>query len=166
MILAKIRCAKNSSAANKYKPPTIIAIETTRMNGFRKSFHMPRYSMSRKLEMTTSLCLSLGVGHPKHSVGRWRLDRMRRSRELSRHSASTGVEAVLAEGGSGMKVLARGGRVVSIFGDPPKGRVVVNVFDSLDKAIAAYNSPDYKAAKVIGDKYATFRTYAVEALPQ
>jgi hypothetical protein len=24
------------------------------MNGFRKSFHMPRYSMSRKLEMTTS----------------------------------------------------------------------------------------------------------------
>jgi uncharacterized protein (DUF1330 family) len=91
---------------------------------------------------------------------------MRRSRELSRHSASTGVEAVLAEGGSGMKVLARGGRVVSIFGDPPKGRVVVNVFDSLDKAIAAYNSPDYKAAKVIGDKYATFRTYAVEALPQ
>lgn len=54
MILAKIRCAKNSSATNKYKPPTIIAVETTRMNGFRKSFHMPRYSMSRKLEMTTS----------------------------------------------------------------------------------------------------------------
>jgi uncharacterized protein (DUF1330 family) len=72
----------------------------------------------------------------------------------------------LAEGGSGMKALARGGKVVSIFGDPPNGRVVINVFDSLDKAVAAYNSPDYKAAKVIGDKYATFRTYAVEALPQ
>jgi uncharacterized protein (DUF1330 family) len=74
--------------------------------------------------------------------------------------------AVQALSGSGMKALARGGKVVSIFGDPPKGLVVVNVFDSLDKAVAAYNSPDYKAAKVIGDKYATFRTYAVEALPQ
>jgi uncharacterized protein (DUF1330 family) len=72
----------------------------------------------------------------------------------------------LAEGGSGMKALARGGKVVSIFGDPPKGVVVINIFDSLDKAVAAYNSADYKAAKVIGDKYATFRTYAVEALPQ
>ena len=72
----------------------------------------------------------------------------------------------LAAGGSGMKALARGGKTVSIFGDPPNGLVVVNVFDSLDKAVAAYNSPDYKAAKVIGDKYATFRTYAVEALPQ
>ena len=65
-----------------------------------------------------------------------------------------------------MKALSRGGKIVSIFGGPPKGRVVINLFDSLDEAIAAYNSPDYKAAKVIGDKYATFRTYAVEALPQ
>ena len=71
----------------------------------------------------------------------------------------------LAEGGSGMKALSRGGKIVSIFGGPPKGRVVINLFDSLDEAIAAYNSPDYKAA-TIGDKYATFRTYAVEALPQ
>jgi uncharacterized protein (DUF1330 family) len=72
----------------------------------------------------------------------------------------------LAEGGSGMKAIARGGKIVSIYGDPPKGRVVINVFDSLDKAVAAYNSPDYKAIKAIGDKYATFRTYAVEGLPQ
>jgi uncharacterized protein (DUF1330 family) len=74
--------------------------------------------------------------------------------------------ALKALAGSGMKALARGGKVVSIFGDPPKGLAVINIFDSLDKAVAAYNSPDYKAAKVIGDKYATFRTYAVEALPQ
>jgi hypothetical protein len=28
--------------------------------------------------------------------------------------------------------------------------------------VTAYNSPAFKEAKKIGDKYATFRTYAVE----
>ncbi len=28
----------------------------------------------------------------------------------------------------------------------------------------AYNSPDYKEARKIGDKYATFRIYAVEGV--
>jgi uncharacterized protein (DUF1330 family) len=39
---------------------------------------------------------------------------------------------------------------------------VINVFDNLDAAVQAYKSPSFKAAKKIGDKYATFRTYAVE----
>jgi hypothetical protein len=36
----------------------------------------------------------------------------------------------------------------------------------MEKAQAAFDSPAYKAAKTLGDKYATFRVYAVEALPQ
>ena len=64
----------------------------------------------------------------------------------------------------GYKALARGGKTASLYGDPPKGRIVINVFENLDAAVAAYNSADYKAAKVIGDKYATFRTYAVEGV--
>jgi uncharacterized protein (DUF1330 family) len=55
-----------------------------------------------------------------------------------------------------------GGKTVAIEGSAPKTRVVINVFDDLDAAVQAYNSPDFKAAKIIGDKYATFRTYAVE----
>src|SRR5215471_13070758 len=62
----------------------------------------------------------------------------------------------------GYRALALGGKTVAIEGSPPKTRVVINVFDSLDAAVQAYNSPDFKAAKKIGDKYATFRTYAVE----
>jgi uncharacterized protein (DUF1330 family) len=62
----------------------------------------------------------------------------------------------------GYRALALGGKVVPIQGDAPKGRVIINVFDNLDAAVQAYNSPDFKAAKKIGDKYATFRTYAVE----
>ena len=62
----------------------------------------------------------------------------------------------------GYRALALGGKTVSIAGQPPNGRVIINVFDNLDAAVAAYNSPAFKAAKKIGDKYATFRTYAVE----
>jgi uncharacterized protein (DUF1330 family) len=62
----------------------------------------------------------------------------------------------------GYRALVLGGKVVPIQGDAPKARVIINVFDNLDAAVQAYNSPDFKAAKRIGDKYATFRTYAVE----
>jgi len=64
----------------------------------------------------------------------------------------------------GYKAVARGGKSVSLYGDPPKNRIVINVFENLDAAVAAYSSPDYKAAKAVGDKYATFRTYAVEGV--
>lgn len=62
----------------------------------------------------------------------------------------------------GYRALALGGKTVAIAGEAPKGRVIINVFDNLDAAVQAYTSPAFKAAKKIGDKYATFRTYAVE----
>jgi uncharacterized protein (DUF1330 family) len=62
----------------------------------------------------------------------------------------------------GYRALVLGGKVVPIEGDAPAGRVIINVFDNLDAAEQAYSSPAFKAAKTIGDKYATFRTYAVE----
>jgi uncharacterized protein (DUF1330 family) len=37
-------------------------------------------------------------------------------------------------------------------------------FDNLEKAEAAFNSAAYKQAKAVGDKYATFRIYAVEGV--
>jgi uncharacterized protein (DUF1330 family) len=74
--------------------------------------------------------------------------------------------AAKAIGDGGGKYVVRGGQVAPFFGEPPKGRVVVMVFDSLDKAQAAFNSPGYKAAKKEGDKYANFRVFAVEGLPQ
>lgn len=40
------------------------------------------------------------------------------------------------------------------------------VFESMEKAKATFDSPAYKAAKKVGDKYAKFRVYAVEGLPQ
>ncbi|MGB9043467.1 MAG: DUF1330 domain-containing protein [Pseudolabrys sp.] len=69
--------------------------------------------------------------------------------------------AVKALTESGNKVVARGGKTATIEGAPPK-RIVINSFDNLDQAVAAYNSPAYKEARQIGNKYATFRIYAVE----
>lgn len=66
--------------------------------------------------------------------------------------------------GAGYKALARGGKTVTLSGASPKSRIVINHFDNIDEAIKAYNSPAYKEARAIGDKYATFRTYAVEGV--
>ena len=63
--------------------------------------------------------------------------------------------------GSGFKTLARGNKPLSIEGAGPKF-IAINQFDSLDEAIKAYNSLEYKEARKIGDKYATFRIYAAE----
>jgi len=63
--------------------------------------------------------------------------------------------------GSGFKALARGNKTVSIEGAAPKF-VAINHFDNMDEAIKAYNSLEYKEARKIGDKYATFRIYATE----
>jgi uncharacterized protein (DUF1330 family) len=67
---------------------------------------------------------------------------------------------------NGGKPLARGGKIVALYGAPPKNRVAINRFDGLDQALAAHNSAAYKEAKAIGDKYATFRVIAVEGLAQ
>jgi uncharacterized protein (DUF1330 family) len=69
----------------------------------------------------------------------------------------------LSDGGSGYKRVAVG-KTVSIEGTAPKPRVVINSFEDMDKAIAAFNSPAYKEARKIGDKYASsFRIIAIEA---
>lgn len=67
---------------------------------------------------------------------------------------------------SGGITLAAGQKVTSLEGAPPKPRVTIHRWDSLEKAQAWFNSADYKAARKIGDKYATFRAFAVEGVPQ
>jgi uncharacterized protein (DUF1330 family) len=72
------------------------------------------------------------------------------------------AKAIVDGGG---KYIVRGGATYVIDGEPPK-RVAVMMFESMDKAKAAFDSPAFKAAKVVGNKYAKFRVYAVEGLPQ
>lgn len=66
---------------------------------------------------------------------------------------------------AGGTLLAASLKVTGMIGNAPK-RVAINRWDSLEAAQALYNSPDYKAAQATGEKYATFRRYAVEGMPQ
>jgi uncharacterized protein (DUF1330 family) len=50
-------------------------------------------------------------------------------------------------------------------GAPQTSRITINVFDSLEKAKAWRTGAEYKEARKTGDKYATFRAYVVEGLP-
>ena len=66
----------------------------------------------------------------------------------------------------GGRFLAAGQKVTSLQGEPPKTRVVVQVWPSMEKVQAWYQSEELKEVRKIGDQYAKFRVFAVEGLPQ
>jgi uncharacterized protein (DUF1330 family) len=51
-------------------------------------------------------------------------------------------------------------------GPSPGTRVAINAFDSLAAVQAWRNSDQFKEARKVDDKYAKFRAFAVEGLPQ
>src|ERR1700730_16887620 len=73
------------------------------------------------------------------------------------------AQAALKAGGGRLIAAGKG---TAIAGEPPKSRITVWIYDSMDKLQASRNSADYKEALKIGDKYAKFRTFAVEGVPQ
>jgi uncharacterized protein (DUF1330 family) len=74
--------------------------------------------------------------------------------------------AMAANKAGGIRYIALGGKVTPLDGEPPKSRVLIQQWDSLEQALAVRNSPQYKEARKIGDKYAKFRSYAVEGVAQ
>jgi uncharacterized protein (DUF1330 family) len=66
----------------------------------------------------------------------------------------------------GGRFLAAGEKVTAIEGAPPKTRVALQVWDSMEKIQAWRNSAELKELRKVGDKYAKFRAYTVEGLPQ
>ena len=67
----------------------------------------------------------------------------------------------LAIGGSA----AATGTVTALDGDAPK-RVVVQVWDSMEKIQAWRANPEYVELRKVGEKYAKFRSFAVDGLPE
>ena len=67
---------------------------------------------------------------------------------------------------SGGRLVAAGQNIVVYEGPSPGTRVAINAFDSLDAAQAWRNSDQFKEARKVGDKYARFRAFAIEGLPQ
>ena len=65
---------------------------------------------------------------------------------------------------AGGRYIILGGKITPLDGEPPKTRIVIQVWDSLEKLQAFYNSPEFVAARKIGMKHATFHTFAVEGV--
>ena len=67
---------------------------------------------------------------------------------------------------NGGRILAAGQNVTSLEGDRAKPRVAIVAFDSMEKIQAWRNSADFKTNRQTGEKYAKFRSFAVEGVAQ
>jgi uncharacterized protein (DUF1330 family) len=67
---------------------------------------------------------------------------------------------------SGGKFLVAGGKITAVEGEPPKSRVVIQQWDSLEKYQAYRNSAAFKDLLPLREKVAKWRTYVVEAVAQ
>ena len=69
----------------------------------------------------------------------------------------------LIKAGGGRYLAA--GKATSFDGAPPKSRVIIIRWDSMEQLKTWFDSPAYRAARKVGDKYAKFHTFAIEGLP-
>src|ERR1700749_3734069 len=66
---------------------------------------------------------------------------------------------------AGGKILVAGGKITAVDGEPPKSRVVIQQWDSLEKFQTYRNSAVFKELQPIRDKVAKFRTFVVDGVP-
>jgi uncharacterized protein (DUF1330 family) len=67
---------------------------------------------------------------------------------------------------AGAKYLAAGQKVTALEGGEAPKRVVIQQWDSLEKMQAVRETAEFKEMRKLGEKYAKFRSFAVEGLPQ
>src|ERR1700743_3359961 len=81
----------------------------------------------------------------------------------SKDYAPQAQAAIKAPGG---KFLAVGGKTTAFDGEPPKSRIVIQEWESIEKIKAYRESAAFKELMPLREKYAKFRTYAVEGIAQ
>jgi uncharacterized protein (DUF1330 family) len=79
------------------------------------------------------------------------------------------AQAIIKEAGGRFLAIggaaATGGKVTAFDGEAPK-RVVVQVWDSMEKIQAWRAKPEYIELRKVGEKYAKFRAFSVDGVPQ
>jgi uncharacterized protein (DUF1330 family) len=75
------------------------------------------------------------------------------------------AQATIKKHGGKILAVGMGPKVTTFDGAAPK-RAVVLVWDNMEAIQAWRADPEYKELRKIGEKYATFRSFAVEAMPQ
>ena len=74
----------------------------------------------------------------------------------------TAQAAIKAAGG---RFLVAGGKITAVDGEPPKSRVVIQQWDSVEKYQAYRNSAAFRDLLPIREKVAKFRTFVVAGVP-
>jgi uncharacterized protein (DUF1330 family) len=65
----------------------------------------------------------------------------------------------------GHPLIRTSGKITPIEGEPPKTRITVSAWDSVEHMKAWYNSAQYRELRKVGEKYAKFiRSYTVEGV--
>src|SRR6202051_1296839 len=86
--------------------------------------------------------------------------------DLETHLKDYVPKAQAAIKAAGGKFLAAGGKTTTIEGEPPKSRIVIQQWDSVEKIKAYRDSAAFKDLLPLRNKLATFRSYAVEGVAQ
>jgi uncharacterized protein (DUF1330 family) len=74
------------------------------------------------------------------------------------------AQAAIKAGGG--RLLAVGNNATSIEGTAPAKRVAIQQWANMDQVNAYRKSDAFAKAREVGNKYAKFRTWAIEGLPQ
>jgi uncharacterized protein (DUF1330 family) len=126
-----------------------------------------------KVRFTVSLAMFAGVGlgaaavQGLHAQARPPVYSVAEIDILDQAAYSTYVpKAQAAIKGAGGKFLVAGGTITAVEGQPPKSRVVIQQWDSLEKYQAYRDSAPFKDLLPLREKVAKWRTFVVEGVPQ
>ena len=119
------------------------------------------------LALAAGFALGAGAIHGLHAAAAppaYVIGEMRsRTRRVKKDFLPAAQKAIDDNGG---KYIAGGfNKTFSITGQPPANRVVILQFENMDK-VKAWRDVARDAQEKIGNKYATFRTFAVEGVAQ
>jgi uncharacterized protein (DUF1330 family) len=117
------------------------------------------------LSMVTGLAIGAGTVHALHAQAKPPIYMIGNNEVIdpvgyARDYLPPAQAAIKAHGG---RYIAAGKGTV-IDGEPPKGRVVILVWDSMEQLLGWRHSPEYEAARKIGEKYAKYNVIAVEGV--
>ena len=166
--LVKIGAKVVSAAENKLTAPTADGVNTNVLKGGTK--------MSSRLVIGTAMLASMGIGAlaveglhaqskpPVYFIGEievtnpegYAKEYLPKAREIIK---SHGGQLVASGGAAGASP------IIAVDGEPPK-RVVIYRYPNADAVQAWRNDPAYQDVRKIGEKYAKYRTFAVEGAPQ
>src|SRR6516165_3334873 len=127
--------------------------------------------MRSSFAAATGLLIGIGIGgvgnyHVLHAQARPPVymiedNTVREPTGFAREFAPLARESVKGYGG----LYLAGESGLSIDGEPPKGRVVLIRWDSLEQLMKWRHSPEYTQARAVGEKYGSFRIIALEGVP-